>query len=306
MTGLPFRPRFPSRRTMRRVRWFALAVVVFGPLAQGAWAVRVAPRLRLNATEVTPSSTRPTDGSGTPAERAGDYLAQRNPVVDRLLPEGAGGTHFVEKLDGNAGQAFPISAAIGLSVTADRGSWREAVELHERAHLLHEFLPDEVAAVLAVTPAARRGEYAAKNAHEHFGEMAFKAWEVVASPDNVCLMETPTERLRSNEALVPGTAGFVLWYLRFMPAPDEANGRQTLAGVAAELSAPARSQWDALWRALEARRLPDGHFPPWTYSSVRQFIELRRRGARADGGVLGNAASVALLPSLGVLTLAGR
>jgi hypothetical protein len=40
-------------------------------------------------------------------------LAVRDPVVDRLLPNAAGGTRFFEDLDGNAGMAFAAVPAVG-------------------------------------------------------------------------------------------------------------------------------------------------------------------------------------------------
>jgi hypothetical protein len=68
--------------------------------------------------EIDPATT-----PGPAADAARRYLASRNPVVDRPLPDGAGRTRFFEDLDGMAGVAFLPLSAVGLAPTAGQGSW---------------------------------------------------------------------------------------------------------------------------------------------------------------------------------------
>lgn len=83
----------------------------------------------------------------------GAGVAEHDPVVDRLLPNGAGGTRFFEDLDGNAGVVFDALPAVGVAADIDSSGWIEATELHERAHLLYTFLPEEVSRLMARLPA---------------------------------------------------------------------------------------------------------------------------------------------------------
>jgi hypothetical protein len=128
LDAAPARPRVPPvRRLLRRLRLAAALVILFGPIALGAWCVHVAP---------------PALGSGPRSsadQRVAAYLARRHPVVDRLLPGGRGGTRFYEHLGGNDGIAKAGAAAIGLALTVNDRMWPESVELHERAHLLQAF-----------------------------------------------------------------------------------------------------------------------------------------------------------------------
>ena len=95
-------------------------------------------------------------------------------------------------------------AAIALAVTVDEDAWPETVELHERAHLVHAALPNQVGRLMARMPAAAPSEYAATNPGEHFAEMAAKAWEIVEPPDEFCLGGTPAGRLRQAEVRPAG------------------------------------------------------------------------------------------------------
>ena len=298
----------------RRIRWtlrvIAVVLLCFGPIATAAFEIRHANGLasfayaEVRPYEMSVAPEAPPDGD--PAFVATRYLSRRSPAIDRLLPVGAGGVRFFEHLGGSAGMAFPGAAAIGLSASADLGFWPEAVELHERAHLIHAFVPALVGRLMSRLAPPAPDEYAATDAGEHFAEMAAAAWEVVAPPDGICVQESPVALLAEAEASVPGTAGFVAWYLRHGAPLDKEDAREALALAAETLAAPQRSEWEALWAALEARRLPDGTFAPWRHPNVRTYLESRRIEARTVGGWYGWLVDVSLLPSLGVLTLAGK
>jgi hypothetical protein len=292
---------FPFSPRTRLVMWSAsLTMVLFGPIVQAAYDLHRARGADAFAfPEVQPAKSQgeaPAGAAGA-ASRAANYLAKRNPIVDRLLPEGEGGTRFFEQLGEYAGLAVARNAAIALTVTSDYEPWPETVELHERAHLLDAFLFHEVENVMARLPDPASTEYAAKNRAEHFGEMAAKAWEIVSPPDGICIDGTPVEALRKVEVRVPGTAGFVAWYLR-QPSLGVEEGRDELSTLAAELSAPQRGEWDALWKALESHRRPDGTFEKWRYSSVRAYLEVQQSVARATGGWFGRSQAILLVPSL--------
>jgi hypothetical protein len=282
------------------LRLTAAAVILFGPIATASWAMYAPAQVGAGYVEVDPSSA-----GGPSAEGVREYLAARDPVVDRLLPNGAGGTRFFEDLDGNAGMVFDALPAVGIAADVDNSGWPEATELHERAHLLYTFLPDEVSRLMARLPVPMPGEYAATNANEHLAEMASSAWEIVALPKMFCPVETPVERLHDAEMRVPGTAGFVIWYLRHVPR-EGVEGYDELSHTAAALAAAYRSESEALWMAVEDRRLPGGELRHWSYRSVRDYLAGQRAVARASGDWLGRIASYSLTPSLIVLSLVGR
>jgi len=113
-----------------RPRWtVALGVILFGPIALAAWDLRRVDRVA---------------GTPAPAEEA-RYLSRRSPVIDQLLPGGAGGVRFTKDLEGNAGMAFTRIAAIGLAASVADDPWAGSTELHERAHLVDAFVPELVA-----------------------------------------------------------------------------------------------------------------------------------------------------------------
>lgn len=294
------RRRRTVRRLRRALRLAAIGMVVVGPIVSARLALHAPPRFLVTHTEVDPSV-----GSGPAVESVRAYVALRDPAVDRLLPAGEGGTRFFRDLDGKSGMAFLSSATIGLAVPRDLGGWPEATELHERAHLLHAFVPGEVGRLLARLPAPEDGEYAATNRHEHLAEMAAAAWEIVVPPDLFCVETPPADRLREAEARVPGTAGFVQWYLRNLPHTGDQN-TVALLRTAAELAATYQSESDALWETIDTRRLPGGDFQPWGHRTVRDVIEAQRAAAVSSGRLSGRVASYLLLPSLAVLSLAGR
>ena len=299
---------FPFSPRTRFIVWsVSLTIILFGPIVQAAVDLhRVRSTTVFAFPEVQPAKSQGEAAAGAAgaASRAANYLAKRNPIVDRLLPEGEGGIRFFEQLGGDSGLAEARTASIALMAN-DSEAWPESVELHERAHLLDAFLFHEVENLMARLPDAARDEYAAKNRGEHFGEMAARAWEIVSPPDGICIDGTPVEVLRKIETRVPGTAGFVAWYLR-QPSLGVEEGRDELAALAAQLSAPQQVEWDALWRALEARRRPDGRFEKWRYSSVRAYLEVQQSVARATGGWFGRAQAILLVPSLTIVRLVER
>jgi hypothetical protein len=304
-------PRFvtPTLRVRRIIRVVGLIVIVFGPIADGAWAVHSGGRILVASPEVPVAApatrVHGDEDTSTPARRVHAYVAQRDAAIDLLLPEGRGGTHFFEDLGPTAdGLAFPGAAAIAVSASVVDRDWPEAVELHERAHLLDAFLPEDVARVMARMAPAAHDEYAATNRGEHFGEMAAKAWQIVSPPKTICIDGALAARLEADEARVPGTSGFVLRYLDLLPArfvEDTAELRTT----AERLSAPARNEWAALWRGVDARRRPDGTFEPWSHLTIRAYLEARRAGFRTSDHWIDRIASLALLPSLTLVRAAG-
>jgi hypothetical protein len=230
----------------------------------------------------------------------------QNPLVDRLLPEGVGGTVFYSELGGYAGMAFQGSSTVGVAL--DVGSHDIAgVELHERAHLLEFARPDVVARLMRGQPAPAPGQYAATNPVEHFAETAAKAWEVVEllTPVDFCRMDSLSNILRRIERDVPGTAGFVLWYLR-NPVLAAAEDADALRKEAERLVADRRADWEPLYAALRDRQLPDGGFPPWPRYSVREYLERRRAHIRLAGGVSARIEAAQITASLSLLNLAGR
>jgi hypothetical protein len=278
-----------GRRFLITWRLVAVAVILFGPIAMAHWEL-----------------SRPARGVGDPApEEEARYRSRRSPVIDELLPNGQGGIRIVETLDGQAGVTFTGSATIALAASVVSDPWPGTVELHERAHLVDAFMPDVVARVMAVLPAPAPGEYAATNPGEHFAEMAAGAWELVVAPDGICVEGTPLELLRSAEARVPGTAGFVSWYLQ-NPTLASTEVAGELRPLADQLIAPHRAEWEALWRALNHRRLPDGAFTAWRAKTVREHLNDQRASARGSDNWIDRLASFALAPSLGVLMVLGR
>ena len=88
-------------------------------------------------------------------------LRDHDPIVDRLLPEGPGGTVFFSELGEFAGVAFQETGTIGVALAVEASDSLSAVELHERAHLLEFASPQIVARLMREQPAPKREEYAA-------------------------------------------------------------------------------------------------------------------------------------------------
>ena len=291
--------RLPSRRALRIARILGFLFILIGPI--GITAVERPGRL---------TGERPEARGLVESKLPSAYAAHRNPAVDRLLPEGYGGTRYYDNLGkvsrrGDAlGVAFLRAGAIGLLRTLDTDSWSAATELHERAHLLYQALSSDFARLLAKLPEPAADEYAAENPHEHVAEMAATAWEIVTDLDNACVDGTPLGRLRDAERRVPGTAGFVGWYLR-----DSSLGpsqqRAELAKLADELSAPQGEEWNAIWSDVEARRQRNGTFKPWEPMSIRQLLEADQSAYFASSRFIDPLAAIAMAPSIMLLKLLG-
>jgi hypothetical protein len=191
---------------------------------------------------------------------ASQYLSLRSPVIDRLLPGGSGGTHFVRELSGPAGEANVASASIRMEVPKSARDG-EAIELHERAHLLEAFALPAARRILEDLPAPAPDLYAAESPAEHFAEMAASAWSLMKSFDEVCVLDVEGV-LDEAEQNVPGTAGFVARFLGVAPLADTVSSSALLASARRTIARRA-ADWDSLWSAVDGRRLHDGRFDAW-------------------------------------------
>ena len=234
-------------------------------------------------------------------------LRDHDPLVDRLLPEGPGGTVFFSELGEFAGVAFQETGTIGVALAVAASDSLSAVELHERAHLLEFASPQIVARLMREQPAPKREEYAATSPVEHFAEMAAKAWNVVEVllPREYCALDSPLDRLQRLERDVPGTAGFVAWYLA-EPQLAALDGADALRVEAERLIGDRRDDWAALHAALRTRQETDGTFKVWPRYSVREYLERRRAHVHLAGGFNGRLEAAQITASLSLLTLAGR
>ncbi len=205
------------------------------------------------------------------------YQLIRRPIIDRLLPDGHRGTLVLHELGGPAGVAWTQSSAIGLlagSLTRElsRGGALagETVEIHERAHLLRTYHAGAVSALMRTMPAPAPDEYAATNSGEHFAEMAAQAYQMVVAPASRRRRYDASFHLRAVEQRVPGTAGFVLWYLRNMDpsAPQFASLQQT----ARELAADQLTLWEPIYAALETQQRANGTMAPWPAVTPRHRL----------------------------------
>lgn len=205
------------------------------------------------------------------------YQLIRRPIIDRLLPDGHRGTLVMHELGGPAGVAWTQSSAIGLlagSLTRElsRGGALagETVEIHERAHLLRTYHSEIVSALMRQMPPPSADEYAATNPGEHFAEMAAQAYQLVVTPENRRRRYDATLHLRAVEERVPGTSGFMLWYLRNLDArdPQYAGLQQT----ARELVADRLPLWEPIYAALETQQRANGTMAPWPAVTPRHRL----------------------------------
>src|SRR5688572_22154294 len=93
------------RRLRNIAAAIAVPVILVGPIVMGAWHVRQ------GAAQAAAAA-----GSGPDDERVRTYLSQRNPLIDRLLPQGVGGTTFSEAIDA-AGTADARAGVITLKAS---------------------------------------------------------------------------------------------------------------------------------------------------------------------------------------------
>ena len=233
-----------------------------------------------------------------------NYLAQRSPLIDQLLPAGAGGTVYVRALPEVRGIAFSRSASIIISLEDGAVPTLHALEIHERAHLVHAQFSEIVHAIIATLAPPDPSTYASTNNGEHFAEMAREAWELLQPAVDICLTITPGEQLAHVESQVPGTAGFVLYLLRH-PTIAERPDADAWRDAAESHAAPARAQWDRLFDALDARRQRDGSLAAWPVPTMREWVDQHRTAMRAEGSVFGQVHAMAFWPSAMLLRLMG-
>jgi hypothetical protein len=212
------------------------------------------------------------------------YLASRPVIIERLLPEGRGGTRFYASLDGKGGMAGITSGSVAVAVGTGMLVLDE-VEIHERAHLLHALAPEAVAELITRLPKPHPDEYAATDPGEHFSEMAANAWRIIRPPDALYCTDAPTTLLRNAEARVPGTAGFLTRFLAVQSDETLSHVEElpALRALARDLSAQTRPQWDAIWTHVEAQRRADGTLAPLPRQSISDDIATHRRLARTSG-----------------------
>ncbi len=298
-------PRVRSR--LRRVRLYVRVFLVMCVVTAPAFIARADEirwqRLTRDAVGSTHRALPPSQADREDALLA-LYLARRSPNLDAFLPAGGGGTVFVPSLDDVRGLAFSRSSSILVSLQDGTGPRLQAIEIHERAHLAHAQLSALVQDILASLPPPDPSAYAAKNNKEHFAEMASEAWELLQPAGNVCSAETPQEQLDRAESEVPGTSGFVIYFLQ-QPAFAALPYAPLLRDAASRHMQPARESWERLYAALDARRQSDGTLKAWPVPTMREWVALHRAELRAEGGVLGHVHAMAFFPSAVLLRLMG-
>ncbi len=226
------------------------------------------------------------------------YFATRTDIIDGLLPAGDGGLHFVDSLPDATGEAFPRTATIVLVANADIEALT-STEVHERAHLLYAREAAVAQRIIGRLPPPVPNSYAATNDREHFAEMARSAWDLLR-PSPLDLAVGVAHAMESAEQLVPGTAGFVSFFVRH-PAFASRRDSAWWMDAAAPYVAPAGDDWEQLWRVLEARTQPDGTLAPWPVPSMREWVDQHRATGFAEGGVMGYLHGVSFWPSAMVL-----
>lgn len=275
------------RRKQTVIRTVSIVAIVAVPLVS-AWA-----DLRAH-----PPDRYPDAGD----EALAAYLEARNPIIEQLLPLGAGGLRLYADLDTASGRAFLQHAAIGIVAGAALYGEGTSIEVHERAHLLYANRTEIVDAILARLPAPEPTQYAATSAHEHVAEMAAMAWDVLVPPENVCLALSPTEFLTVFDKAVPGTAGFVARFLEhgaFATRPD----RDSLRRIADSLSAPLAAEWRQLWAEIDAQRDSTGALRPWPRPTLYTVVRAHQKAFAESRHVVERAAAWLMLPSVGLARL---
>jgi len=288
-------------------------MVLIMPVAIAAWDVHGAKRIESRFHEVPPTDRL---HDATPAVRAlaarvDEYRRERPVAIEHLLPEGQGGTRFYEELDGAAGMAFQNAAAIGLSAGALAKVWIGDVELHERAHLVHAFLPEEVERLLKRVGPPASGEIAAEDSGQHFAEMAATAWPFIASwifePENMCVVALSRRDLEDAERRVPGTAGFVARYFDVLqPLDGRLSAGADVRAAARAMSTPYWQELEMLWSKLDARRRADGTFVPWAHGTIGDRLRMRHEAMVASDSWADRTAAVTYLPWLAIFSVIER
>ncbi len=198
------------------------------------------------------------------------YRLARRPFLDSLLPDAHLGTVIAADLGGPTGVAWSEASVIAIlagsldAPTEFGGALQgEMVELHERAHLLHANHPELVTTLLGALPPPATQSYAAKSGGEHFAEMASQAYQLLLAEDGgrqgFCI--DITTALRNAEERVPGTSGFLLYFLQQVDGTHPAdNGMRDLA---LSIRQPTAGHWQPIYAALDAQRGADGRLTRW-------------------------------------------
>lgn len=290
------------RRTHLYVRVVLIMCIVTAPVLVGRMDGWRWNRLMQRAVSNGPgkaTSSLPMDSREATVAR---YFAARSYIIDGLLPAGDGGLHFVDSLPDATGEAFPRASTIVLVVNADVEALT-STEVHERAHLLYAREAPVVQRIIRTLPSPITNSYAATNDREHFAEMARSAWDLLR-PAPLDLAEGVTHAMASAEELVPGTAGFVTFFVRH-PAFATRRDASWWVNAAAPWVAPSRGDWQHLWHVLESRKQPDGTLAPWPVPSMREWVDQHRATGIAEGGTIGYLHAVSFWPSAMVLKVMG-
>ncbi len=238
------------------------------------------------------------------------YQQIRRPLVDQLLPDGYHGTLILHDLGGPAGVAWTQTSTIGLLAGSlarelDQGGALagEAVEIHERAHLIKAYHSGAVGQLMRVMPLPDFDEYAATNEGEHFAEMAAEAYRIVLLRDGVSICVDHDAHLRALEQRIPGTAGFVLYFLRSIDTAAQPQ-RDVLIATATELVGGMAGVWEPIYAALDAQRGPDGSMTHWPDITPRHRLAQAIATLKEEGRMSTRVMALALTPGewlLGVI-----
>jgi len=306
----------PSRLPiwLRRARNVSAILLFALPVILSAWDISGWPGYHLMYVEVPPPHRVGDEVQRRAVERVAQYQRERPSELDRLLPEGRGGTRYFLSLDDKAGLAFLGPAIVGLSAEFLLAATPGAVEVHERGHLVDYTYPAEVSRLLARVPPPAVGTIAAENAGQHFAEMPAEAWELVRSlvtmppPDVLyCAIPPDPEWLERVEQRVPGTAGFVVRFFDTLPPlPEFVTEAAELRDLAARLSGPYAQEMDALWARIESHRRSDGTFRPLpAASSLHRHLHAQHARLWRSPDMRDKVVSLTVLPGLAVTTLLG-
>lgn len=251
---------------LKRLALVLLAVNIAAPLM-----VIIMPAIFPRAESSNPGATGRITSAATV-----EYRADRDSLVDLMLPEGVGGTVVIDSMPSDrVGEAHPDIARIFLlhSLTGGHGWYSAAqVEIHERGHLIDAAYPARVAHLIAAVAAPAPGTTAAEDAGQHFAEMGASAWGVLESlvRDDICV--DARYAVLSSEKRVPGMAGALVWFIPTWERVHRAPVDPEVKHLADSLSAPYRDAWRPVIRVVEKRRQPDGHFKPWPALTGRSIL----------------------------------
>jgi hypothetical protein len=248
----------------------------------------------------TSGVTREASDSGATDLRL--YQERRRPLVDQLLPDGYHGTLILHDLGGPAGVAWTQTSTIGLlagslarELDHDGALAGEAVEIHERAHLIKAYHSQAVGRLMRAMPSPDHDEYAATNEGEHFAEMAAEAYRLVLLRDGVSIRVDHDAHLRALEERIPGTAGFVLYFLRSIDTEVQPR-RDVLLATATALVGGMAPLWEPIYAALDAQRGPDGTMTHWPDITPRHRLAQAIATLREEGRTSTRLMALALTP----------